>query len=485
MKESSDRDQSQIKPRPQPSSGMSLRVRLTLWYGTALAGILILFAVALYAEMAGALKDQVDRSLEEAASAAIRSLEERRFGPFLLFEDLSEDFPELATLDKFFQIFGPSGKITIKSPNIINRDIPLSRNALEAALNGQTTLESARFQGESPLRLISVPVRHGGALVNVVQVGTSLQSVEETLHRLLLILLVTVPVALLVALAGGWLLAGWALRPVDTITLAAQRIADGDLTQRLTVPPAHDEIGRLSATFNDMIARLEASFRQVRQFSTDASHELRTPLTVLKGETELALRRPRSVEDYRQVLESSLEEIDRMARIVDELLFLSRADLGEIKMESKPVRLDGLVEDVRHQAEVLGQEQEVRIVVGTVAAATVAGDELRLRELLLNLVDNAVKYSFKGGRVELNLVIENQTAHLSVADAGIGIGPEDQVHIFQRFYRSDQARAHAKEGTGLGLAICKWIVEAHRGTIEVKSEAGKGTTFIVIMPLAE
>lgn len=473
----------QSKPQPHGRSSLSLRVRLTLWYGTALAGILILFALALYAEMAGALKDQVDRSLEDAASVAVRSLEERRFGPFLLFEDLSEDFPELAVRDKFFQIFGPSGKITIQSPNIRSRDIPLSRTALEQAFNGNTTFESARFQGEPPLRLISVPIRLGGTLVNVVQVGTSLRSVEETLHRLLVILLVTVPVALLAALAGGWFLAGRALRPVGEITLAAQRIAGGDLTQRLSAPPSQDEIGKLAATFNDMIARLEASFRQVRQFSTDASHELRTPLTVLKGETELALRRPRSVEDYRLVLESSLEEIDRMTRIVDELLFLSRADLGEIKMESKPVRLDALVEDIKRQATVLAQEQEVQVVMGTVSSASVAGDEFRLRELLLNLVDNAVKYSFKGGIVELNLVTDGQTARLSVTDSGIGIEPDDQAHIFQRFYRADQARAHAKKGTGLGLSICKWIVEAHRGTIQLNSQPGKGTTVTVVLPL--
>ena len=156
------------------------------------------------------------------------------------------------------------------------------------------------------------------------------------------------------SLGGGWFLAGRALRPVGAITQAAQRITEGDLTQRLAVPKTHDEIGRLATTFNAMIGKLEASFKQVRQFTSDASHELRTPLTVLKGEAELALRRPRAADDYRAVLESGLEEIDRMSRIVDELLFLSRADLGEIKMESKPVRLDLLLEDLKRQADVLG-----------------------------------------------------------------------------------------------------------------------------------
>jgi heavy metal sensor kinase len=462
---------------------MSLRVRLTLWYGTALVSVLVVCGVILYGALAKALKEHVDRSLEETAAVAERSLEEHRFGPFLLYEDLSQDFPELATLDKFFQIFGPTGQITIQSPNIQSREIPLSRTALEAALAGQTTFESVRFSGEPPIRLISVPVRHGGTLVNIVRVGTSLQPLEETLHRLLIILLITMPLALLASLGGGWFLAGRALRPVGAITQAAERIAGGDLTQRLSVSTAQDEIGRLAATFNAMIGRLEASFRQIRQFTSDASHELRTPLTVLKGETELALRRPRSADDYRRVLESSLEEIDRMSRIVDELLFLSRADLGEIKMESRPVRLDQLFDDLKRQAEVLGHEQSVQIVTGMIEPATVAGDDMRLRELVLNLLDNAIKYSPPGGRVEMSVVTQDGTARLSVSDQGIGVSLEEQAHIFDRFYRTDAARAHTKKGTGLGLAICQWIVDAHHGTIEVHSEPGKGSTFTVILPL--
>jgi heavy metal sensor kinase len=463
---------------------LSLRVRLTLWYGTALGLILIVFAFVLYGVMARGLKDQVDRSLEEAAAAAVRALEQRGVGPFLPFDDLAAEFPELAVLDKFFQIFSPAGKITIQSPNIGRRDIPLSRTALEAALNGQATLESARFRGESPIRLVSVPIRRGGALVNIVQVGTSLQAVEESLRRLLVILLVTMPVALILALAGGWFLAGRALRPVDAITLAARRIAAGDLTQRLTAPRSPDEIGRLASTFNDMIARLDASFKEVRRFSADASHELRTPLTVMKGETELALRRPRPAEDYRLVLESNLEEIDRLTQIVDELLFLSRADLGQVTMESLPVRLDALVKDIQQQASVLGQEQGMEIVARTVESSTVLGDELRLRELLLNLVDNAVKYSRPGGKVELTLLREGNTARLSVADHGIGIPPEALPRIFDRFFRADGARAHAPQGTGLGLAICKWIAEAHHGRIEVQSAVGEGSRFTVVLPVA-
>ena len=278
--------------------------------------------------------------------------------------------------------------------------------------------------------------------------------------------------------------AGRALRPVDSITVAAQRIAAGDLTQRLTSERSSDEIGRLTDCFNDMIARLETSFAQIRQFSSDASHELRTPLTVMKGESELVLRRPRPVEDYIAVLESNLEEIDRMSRIVEELLFLSRADLGQIKTECEPVRLDLLLEDIQRQAGLLDQEREVDVVIETIQPATVHGDELRLRELILNIVDNAVKYSYAQGRVEIDLRVEGQRARLSVRDYGIGIPPNTHKQIFDRFFRTDDARAHTKKGTGLGLAICAWIAESHHGHIEVQSEVGKGSTFTIVLPLA-
>ncbi|HEY6085449.1 MAG TPA: heavy metal sensor histidine kinase [Nitrospira sp.] len=463
---------------------MPLRLRLTLWYGSVLALVLFIFSTVLYLITARNLRDSVDQSLEETAAAAVRSLEERGFLPLIDEEELMSQFPELARIDKFFQIFSPSGTITIRSPNVKQHELPLSRQALEVAFSGRTIFESAKYPKEPPLRLISVPIIYRGNLLYIVQVGTSMESVEQTLNRLLLVLLVTIPIALAVSLAGGWFLSGRALRPVDAITLAAQRIAGGDLTQRLNVPASADEIGRLAGTFNDMIARLETSFRQIRQFSSDASHELRTPLTVMKGETELALRRPREAGDYTVVLESNLEEIDRMTRIVDELLFLSRVDMGEVKMERLPVNLESLLEDIYRQASLLGQDQGIQVILGGMMPAVVQGDELRLRELFLNLVDNAVKYSRPGGSVEMTMTIASGFAKVSIVDHGIGIASEDLSRIFDRFYRTDDARAHTKKGTGLGLAICAWIAESHNGRIEVQSEVHKGTTFTVTLPLS-
>jgi two-component system, OmpR family, sensor kinase len=463
---------------------MPLRVRLTLWYGTALALVLIIFSVALYAMTARNLRDTVDESLEDTAMTAVRSLEERGFLPLINEEELLSQFPELTRIDKFFQIFSPSGTISIRSPNIKQHEVPLSRTALDAAFAGQKIFESAKYPKEPPLRLISVPIMYRGNLLYIVQVGTSMESVGETLQRFLVLLVVAIPIALAVSLAGGWFLAGRALRPVDKITLAAQRIAAGDLSQRLSMPAAHDEIGRLAATFNNMIGRLDTSFRQIRQFTSDASHELRTPLTVMKGETDLVLRRPRLLDDYKSVLESNLEEIDRMTRIVDELLFLSRADMGEVRVESLPVAMESLVEDIHRQAKLLAQDRHIEVLLGTVMPVVVQGDDLRLRELLLNLVENAMKYSHPDGKVEIALLNDGREARLSVTDQGIGIAPADHKKIFQRFFRTDVARSHTKKGTGLGLAICSWIAELHKGRVEVKSDLGQGSTFTVVLPLA-
>lgn len=440
------------------------------------------FAIALYVVMERAVQDHVDHDLEKAAIAAAHSLEEHRFGPFLLLDDLALAFPELALIDKFFHIFGPHGQITLQSANIKSREIPLSRASLKAALQGHTTFETVRFHNEISIRLLSYPIQHGDTLVNILRVGTSLQHGEDMLSRLVFVLLIGSPLAVAVSVLGGWFLAGRALRPVDSITLAAQRIAGGDLTQRIHTT-SKDEIGRLASTFNDMIARIEASIRQIRQFSADASHELRTPLTITKGETELALRKPRAPDTYREVLESNLEEIDRMSRIVDELLFLSRADLGEITMASAPVQLDTVVREIQSQAMVLGNERGIETILEHSEPVQVLGDEWRLRELVLNVVDNAVKYSPPGGTVQLSVTKTDGRAQIGVQDHGIGIAPDEQRVIFDRFHRTDEARAHAQQGTGLGLAICKRIIEAHHGTIDIESAIGQGSRFTISLPL--
>jgi signal transduction histidine kinase len=296
------------------------------------------------------------------------------------------------------------------------------------------------------------------------------------------------------------------------MTQAARRIGAERLAERLEGAEADDELGRLAHTLNEMLARLEAGFAQVRRFSADASHELRTPLTILKGEIEVALRSAREPAEYERVLASALEEVERMARMVDDLLMLSRADAGALRWDRGLVELDRLVEDVAKQGEALGRGRAIQVAIQSLEPLIVNGDEQRLRQLLLNLVDNAVKYTPQGGRVTLSLRRAGgasgypvtpqpeaspdspiarfpdrptpEWAEIAVRDTGVGIPAESLPRIFERFYRVDDARSRDAGGTGLGLCIARTIAEAHGGGIEVESVPGAGSTFTVRLPLA-
>ena len=232
-----------------------------------------------------------------------------------------------------------------------------------------------------------------------------------------------------------------------------------------------------------MIARLEASFNRVRQFTADASHELRTPLTILRGETEIALRTERTVNGLRKTLLSNLEEIDRLSKIINDLLLLSRMDSGREEFHLQEISLDRIVEEKYEQMRTLAKEKGVVMEMERKESLSVRGDPVKLRQLLLNLLDNAIKYTPEGGKVWLSLERSNGFARITVADTGIGIPEEDLPHIFDRFYRVDKARRDG--GSGLGLSICKLIVEAHKGRIDVDSKPGAGSTFRVYLPLAK
>ena len=267
------------------------------------------------------------------------------------------------------------------------------------------------------------------------------------------------------------------------MTAAARRISAAHLAERLEETGAGDELDRLANTLNAMLGRLDDAFRQIRQFSADASHELQTPLTILKGELEVALRAPRSPEAYQRHLQSALEEVERMAILVDGLLLLARADAGVLRMDRQPVDLAQLVAEVVGQTRVLAAAQRLTIEPGPLDPATIQGDYERLRRLLLNLVDNGIKYTPPGGRVTLSLHRCGSWASLRVADTGIGLSLAEQEQVFQRFYRADSARAHGQGGAGLGLCIAQSIAEAHGGHIQIDSTPGHGSTFTVCLPL--
>jgi len=302
-------------------------------------------------------------------------------------------------------------------------------------------------------------------------------------RQLLAVMLTTMPIVLLTAAVGGFWLSRRALSPVDRMTAAALEISVSRLDRRVDVPDANDELGRLAVAFNAMIDRLQQSFTEMQRFTADAAHELRTPLAVLRSEAEVALRTARPAEGYQEVLVSQLEEIERLSRLADQLLFLCREDASPPLVAEKPVRVDAVLESVGSQMQAAAEARGVTLAVRPPPTCTVDVDVDRLHRLFVNLLDNAIKYTPEGGHVQVTGRRDNGTVELTVADTGIGVAPDQIPHLFQRFYRVDPSR-NGRDGAGLGLAICQSIVQGHRGTIQVESDPGRGTRVKVRLPVS-
>jgi heavy metal sensor kinase len=478
----------------------SLRFKLTLWYVLILGILLISFSSFLYLTLSRSLYRDVDhklRSLAELiASESTSPLSKFGFGNI---DQALEATMNLKPIGKFIQVLDESGRIGRTSENLKSVQLPISLNALRNGSKGLVTYETNHSLGNTPLRIITYPVKENNQVTKMIQVASSLEDVEDALNTLLIILIVTVPSILMIASLGGQFLANKALKPVDRVTQTARMITSQNLNQRIQTLKVKDEISRLIDTFNEMISRLDQSFRQIKQFTTDASHELKTPLTILKGEVEVALRKKRPLHEYEQILESNLEEIDRMSKIVEDLLLLSKADIGEIRLNREDIHLTRFISGLTEQMKILAQPKNIRIEISNHQNEIhVFGDILRMRELFINLIENGIKYTEAGGSILITLTKETDGsvnpltqkekkavtfAKIIVADTGIGIAKEDQEKIFNRFFRVDKARSREQGGSGLGLSICKWIVEAHQGEITVESEPGKGSSFIVRLPL--
>ncbi len=317
-----------------------------------------------------------------------------------------------------------------------------------------------------------------------VYVAYPISEINEALGNLFFIFLFLIPVAIVVSIGGGWFLASRSLKPVDGITRTARAITAHNLDQRIQHSGIDDELGRLAATFNEMISRLQLSFAQIQQFSSDASHELRTPLTIMRGEIELALRTKKySPKEYRTILSSALEETVRMSAIIENLLSLAKADIGRPHANFTDVWLRPIIQELYEDSEMLAEHKCIKVTMGTLDDALIVGDVVRLRQLFLNLIDNAIKYTPENGAVEISLLRENGNAKVRVKDTGIGISVDESPKIFDRFYRVDKARSRELGGSGLGLSISKWIVDLHGGSISVESEIKKGSVFTVTLPL--
>jgi signal transduction histidine kinase len=297
------------------------------------------------------------------------------------------------------------------------------------------------------------------------------------------ILWISMPVVLALATLGGYWLSSRALHPVEELIAGARAISARDLSRRLAVPPANDELRRLAETLNGMIGRVEASVQQMRRFTADASHELRAPITLIRTAAEFSLLRERDREELVDSMRKILREAKRTSVLVDDLLSLARADSGQNQVALYPIRLAPLLHDVASQAVDLAAAKNIAVTTAAAAGDVVInGDELSIRRLLLILVDNAIKYTPSGGRLDLETAVTGDRVVITVADTGPGIAPEDLPHIFERFWRADKARSRDSGGTGLGLSIARDIAASHNATLTVTSELGSGSRFILTLP---
>ena len=456
----------------------TIKFRFTIWYLLVLAVLLTALSAGVYFYLSRSLYQHLDDSLE------LRSTQLVSFPAIL--ESISQgEFQEELGEIVILCFYADNQSVEWSPPGI---NIPLSDKFLSQAIAGTglfTTIQTAEDEG---LRLLAIPVNLGppgptpSIPPSLLIIARSTKQIDQALHGLVRTLVIAVPLALALAAGGGIFLARRALKPVDKIAQTAQKIGEGDLSQRINVN-TKDELGRLAATLNEMIGRLEKAFQRQKQFTSDASHELRTPLAVIEAESTLALQKQRPPSDYRQSLEIVSREARQMSSLIDQLLTLARADAGKEQWNFAEVELGKLVTNLSTDIEVLCEEKGLSFQLGQTQDLVVKGDEARLRELFMNLLDNAIRYTSAPGTVSLSFRREGQMAVVAITDTGVGIPAEDIPFIFERFYRVDKSRSHAEGGSGLGLAICRHIAETHGGKIEVESQVGAGSTFSVWLPL--
>jgi len=454
---------------------MSLRARLTLGYSAVLAGVLLVFSAALYLLLTYGLVYQLDQTLAQSAETILRTsrVTTQRNLRIITLPSLAFAAPNV-----YIQVWSSNRELIASSGNVSSLSEPLD----SADLGIQQQRYSEVRIASAHLRVFTVPITLAGAEAGFLQVGTPLTTVDRIRTSLLLMLVLGDTLGIVVAAALGSLIAGRALRPLDTVTETALQITRADdLSRRLALEaPAGSEVGRLILAFNETLERLEDLFYSQRRFLADVSHELRTPLTAIRGNVDL-IRRMGADEES---LEAIQTEAERLMRLVGDLLLLAQAETGNLPMAHDPVDVDTVLLEVFQQGRVLAQDH-LTLTMGDWDQAEVVGDRDRLKQLFLNLVANAVQYTPSGGRVTLSLRLVGEWTHNSVTDTGPGIPAEEIPHLFERFYRIDRSRARKpRTGAGLGLSIAYWIAHNHGGRIEVASELGKGTTFSVWLPLA-
>lgn len=457
---------------------LSIRWKLTLWYGGVLALVLTVFSSAVYLTMRHQLLGRIDQGLKEELADVLSEVRQAQ-DEQSLHDWLERRFARHEGFD--FQITRANGECFFVSQRLGEAMLPLPE---EGNLSESATFRQVSFDDVKRWRVVNVKV-NGPQEAVTIQVARSLASFTHESQELLLTLYLTGPLTLLLAVGGGYFLARRALAPVDQITGTANQITADRLDRRISIPNPDDELGALARTLNRMIERLERSFTEMQRFTADAAHELRTPLAVIRNEAEVALRVQRTPEQYSQVLENLLEEVNRLSHIAEQLLFLSRQDSGLQPSTRDEVAVNELLQDVVGNMQLVAQEKGLTLVLAENAPIRIVTDSQQLRRVAYNLLDNAIKYTSPGGTVTVTGEGSATDWLLTVTDTGMGVPPEHLPHVFERFYRVDPARTGDSAGAGLGLAICRSIVLLLGGNIKMESVEGRGTSVCVRLSIID
>jgi heavy metal sensor kinase len=459
-------------------TAQSVRRKLTLWYVGAMIVVLAVYAAAVYSFVSRSLSQSLDQQLRRDFQWAAATVYQTREG-FFTWTDPQEIVAEEEL--PWVQVWSERGDLLFANPEAERRRIPEAR-ALALATDTTSDVPAAVDTPGAPTRVLS---RRGsiGPQPVIIQVARSEAAMRQSLSELMLVLVLGLPIAVALAGLGGYTLARRALAPVARMTERARSITAERLSDRLPVTHPDDEMGGLATVFNETLARLEASFDQMRQFTADVSHELRTPLTAIRSVGEVGLREHRGDAEYRAIIGSMLEEVDRLASLVDRLLTLSRAEMGVTKIARDDIDLQKLADEVVSHLSVLAEEKKQSISVEAAGSPHAVGDRPAIRQAVINLVDNAIKFSAAGGRIRLRVAETPRDVVLDVIDSGPGIDGDARSRIFERFYRGATVTG-ATPGTGLGLSIARGAVEANAGRLTLESSAAGGSTFRITLPSA-
>ncbi len=459
-----------------------------MWYVGTLALIVISFSAALYVKLEKSHEKNIESSLEAIAQGLKNDISE---APHKMLQDIldKEKEREVPLNPVYIQVLKigskPAGEVAAKSNLLKGKTLPLFKTKRLAENVPLFKTISDKSIYPFPLKVIGLPVSIGTNKQYLIEAASPLRKEDDALDDLVEALFVLDPVLLIVALLGGYFLIQKTLTPVRNIVLSAKKITAEDLSHRIEAVDTKDEIGELVETFNDMISRLEKSFIQIKQFSSDVAHELKTPITAIRGMSEVILRKERPKKEYIDAFKNIVEETINMQVIIDNLLFLSRTEAQDVRYSFKTIALDEVLLEVFESMEILAKEKKVRLILSRLQQVSIKGDRNLIKRLFSNLIDNAVKYTHKGGKVEVFLERNDNFARFSVKDTGIGISKDELPYIFNRFYKADETRHRDGGGSGLGLSIVQRIAQLHKGRIDVESIPDKGSTFAVFLPIQD